>query len=49
MNRPEDGWASLARRWTWQDLSRLNGWTVGRAHRDGHSDGFWLERAETYL
>lgn len=44
MNRPEDGWASLARRWTWQDLSRLNGWTVGRRHRDEHSDGFWLER-----
>lgn len=47
MNRPEDGWASLAQRWTWQDLSRLNGWTVGRRHRDAHSDGFWLERATT--
>lgn len=45
MNRPEDGWASLSMRWTWQDLARLDGWTVGRAHRDEHSDGFWLERA----
>ncbi|MFJ6559958.1 hypothetical protein ACIQMV_08755 [Streptomyces sp. NPDC091412] len=46
MNRPEDGWASVARRWTWRDLARLNGWTVGRRHQDEHSDGFWLERAE---
>ncbi|MFG2352628.1 hypothetical protein [Streptomyces sp. NPDC048521] len=45
VNRPEDGWASVARRWTWQDLARLQGWTVGRAYRDEHSDGFWLERA----
>jgi hypothetical protein len=45
MNRPKDGWASVARRWTWQDLARLQGWTVGRAYHDEHSDGFWLERA----
>lgn len=45
MNRPEDGWASVARRWTWQDLARLDGWTIGRTYRDKHSDGFWLERA----
>lgn len=44
MNRPEDGWASLAQRWTWQELARLNGWTVGRRYFDEHSDGFWLER-----
>lgn len=44
MNRPEYGWASLALRCTWQDLARLNGWNVGRRHRDAHSDGFWLER-----
>jgi hypothetical protein len=47
MNRPEDGWASLGLRWTWQDLARLDGWEIGRRHRDEHSDGFWLERAET--
>jgi hypothetical protein len=46
MNRPEDGWASLGLRWTWQDLARLNGWEIGRRYRDEHSDGFWLERAE---
>ena len=45
MNRPEDGWASVARRWTWQDLSRVVGWTIGPRYGDGHSDGFWLERA----
>lgn len=45
MNRPEDGWASVARRWTWQDLARLDGWEIGRRYRDEHSDGFWLERA----
>jgi len=44
MNRPEDGWASLAQRWTWQDLARLDGWEIGRRHRDEHGDGFWLER-----
>ena len=47
MNRPEDGWASLAQRWTWQDLARLDGWEIGRRHRDEHGDGFWLERGET--
>lgn len=46
MNRPEDGWASLALRWTWQDLARLDGWEVGRRYHDEHGDGFWLERAE---
>jgi hypothetical protein len=45
MNRAEDGWASLAQRWTWQDLARLEGWTVGRRCSDEHSDGFWLVRA----
>lgn len=44
MNRPEDGWASLARRWTWQDLARLDGWEIGRRYSDEHSAGFWLHR-----
>lgn len=44
MNRPADGWASLGLRWTWQDLARLDGWEIGRRHRDEHGDGFWLER-----
>lgn len=47
MNRPEDGWASLGLRWTWQDLRRLNGWEIGRRHQDEHSDGFWLERCDS--
>lgn len=46
MNRPEGGWASLAQRWTWQDLTRLEGWSFSPRHRDEHSDGFWLERVE---
>jgi hypothetical protein len=45
MNRPDCGWASVARRCTWQDLARLTGWSVGRAHRDSFGEGFWLERA----
>lgn len=45
MNRPEDGWASLAQRWTWQDLARIDGWDFGPRYRDEHSAGFWLERA----
>ncbi|MEU8642303.1 hypothetical protein AB0C91_10335 [Streptomyces sp. NPDC048674] len=44
MNRPEDGWASLAKRWTWQDMARLDGWEIGRRHRDEHGDGFWIHR-----
>lgn len=44
MNRPEDGWASLAKRWTWQELARLEGWEFGPRHHDEHGDGFWLER-----
>lgn len=46
MNRPEDGWASLARRWTWADLRRIDGWTVGRRITDEHGDGFWLTRVD---
>ena len=46
MNRPEDGWASLAQRWTWQDLARLEGWAFGPRYRDEHSAGFWLERVD---
>lgn len=45
MNRPEDGWASLALRWTWQDVARLDGWEIGRRYSDEHGDGFWLQRA----
>lgn len=44
MNRPEDGWASGAYRWTWSELSRLEGWEIGRPYRDEHGDGFWLTR-----
>ncbi|MFI6140366.1 hypothetical protein ACIBCC_19525 [Streptomyces griseus] len=47
MNRPDDGWASLALRWTWQDLARLDGWEIGRRHVDEHGDGFWLNRCTT--
>lgn len=46
MNRPEDGWASLARRWTWEELNRLEGWAFGPRHQDEHGTGFWLERAD---
>jgi hypothetical protein len=46
MNRPEDGWASGALRWTWAEVARLNGWEIGRRHHDEHSDGFWLERSD---
>jgi hypothetical protein len=45
MNRPEDGWASNAQRWTWSRLSRLEGWEVGERHSDEHSEGFWLIRS----
>lgn len=42
MNKPEDGWASSSRRWSWEELARLVGWKVGRRAVDEHSDGFWL-------
>lgn len=41
---PDAGWASPRYRWTWTGLRRLRGWRVGRAHRDEHSDGFWLHK-----
>ncbi|MEX3101210.1 MULTISPECIES: hypothetical protein [unclassified Streptomyces] len=44
MNRPEDGWASLAKRWAWQDLARLDGWEIGRRYEDEHGQYFWIER-----
>jgi len=44
MNRPEDGWASCGYRWSWADLSRLEGWDVGSQHHDEHGEGFWLTR-----
>ncbi len=47
MNRPEDGWAAVARLWTWASLMRITGWTVGARYRDQHGAGFWLERDET--
>lgn len=46
MNRPEDGWASGAQRWTWAEVARIDGWEIGRRYRDEHSDGFWLIRAQ---
>ncbi|WP_069162968.1 hypothetical protein [Nocardia altamirensis] len=30
--------------WTWDELARLRGWRIGRAHHDHHGPGFWLER-----
>ena len=46
MNRAEDGGASLAQRWTWPNLARLEGWAFGPRHRDEHSNGFWLLRTD---
>jgi hypothetical protein len=45
MNQLEKGWDSSSMAWTWDELSRLEGWTVGRRHRDEHGEGFWLDRA----
>lgn len=45
MNRPEDGWSSTAQRWTWTDLTHLDGWRMGQTCHDGHGHGFWLCRA----
>lgn len=45
MNRPEDGWASGALRWTWAEVARIEGWDIGRRHHDEHSDGFWINRS----
>lgn len=45
MNHPDRGWASSGYPWTWERLARLDGWTVGRSHRDADGVGFWLVRA----
>lgn len=46
MNHPDKGWASFGYRWTWEDVARVPGWTIGDRHVDQHGDGFWLVRAE---
>ncbi len=48
MNHPEKGWASLSYRWTWLDLVRLVGWTIGDQYSDRHGDGFWLHRLPSH-
>jgi hypothetical protein len=45
MNHEEKGWDSWSVRWSWDDLARITGWTIGDAYRDEHSDGFWLIRS----
>lgn len=47
MNRPEDGWASGAQRWTWAEVARIDGWEIGRRHHDDHGDGFWIVRCDS--
>ena len=42
MNKPEQGWSSLAQKWTWDDIARLRGWELGRRHNDEYGEGFWL-------
>jgi len=33
-------------RWSWDEIRRLNGWRIGRAHRDAHSAGFWIHKID---
>jgi hypothetical protein len=47
MNRAEDGWASLATRWTWSELASISGWEIGRTFRDEHGRCFWLTRCDS--
>lgn len=30
--------------WSWDQLCRLDGWKIGRAHHDDEGAGFWLHR-----
>jgi hypothetical protein len=46
MNHPDRDWASFAYRWTWDQVARVSGWTIGDRHVDEHSHGFWLMRAD---
>ncbi|MCY0923514.1 MULTISPECIES: hypothetical protein [unclassified Streptomyces] len=32
------------RPWTWAEVSRLEGWELGRRYRDASMEGFWLHR-----
>lgn len=45
MVNPDTGWEGWSYPWTWTGMRRLQGWRIGRAMRDEHSEGFWLERA----
>lgn len=42
MQNAEAGWDSRAVQMSWEEVSRLDGWEVGRQYRDEYSDGFWL-------
>ncbi|MEU6712978.1 hypothetical protein ABZ897_15970 [Nonomuraea sp. NPDC046802] len=46
MNKPEQGWASSAERWTWDELARLQGWLLGDRYEDEHGEGFWLRAVD---
>lgn len=45
MRDPDAGWDSPAVRVAWDAVAQMDGWFIGRQHRDAHGDGFWLVRA----
>lgn len=38
------GTESAGQRWSWDEIRRLDGWDVGRAHHDAHGAGFWIHK-----
>lgn len=44
MANPGDDFGQRSQFFTWQQLTRLDGWRVGRTFTDEVSTGFWLNR-----
>jgi hypothetical protein len=44
MSNPGDDFSHRSMFFTWQQMTRLDGWRVGRAFTDEISQGFWLIR-----
>ncbi|MFD8078975.1 hypothetical protein ACFV3E_40750 [Streptomyces sp. NPDC059718] len=44
-DRPESpAWRTTAPEWSFESITRVRGWEIGRRHVDEHGEGFWLHR-----
>jgi hypothetical protein len=46
MEHPKGDRETPGQRWSWDEIRRLDGWRIGRAHRDARSAGFWIHKID---